>query len=83
MEKLKIAIVGVGGISNSHIAAYRANPNAEVYAFCDINAERQEAVGVIVRHVVEMFDPDLKLTLTTDPETAMTDAETPDRAANE
>ena len=45
MEKLKIAIVGVGGISNSHIAAYRANPNAEVYAFCDINAERLRYMG--------------------------------------
>ena len=41
----------------------------------DNNAERQEAVGVIVRHVVEMFDPELKLTLTTDPEVAMTDAD--------
>lgn len=45
MEKLKIAIVGVGGISNSHIAAYRANLNAEVYAFCDINVERLRYMG--------------------------------------
>ena len=35
----------------------------------------QEDVGVIVRHVVEMFDPKLKLTLTTDPKEAMTDAD--------
>lgn len=40
MKKLKIGIVGVGGISASHIAAYLQNPQAELYAFCDINEER-------------------------------------------
>ena len=40
MKKLKIAIVGCGGISNSHIAAYLKNEQAELYAFCDINPER-------------------------------------------
>lgn len=45
MKKLKIAIVGVGGISNSHIAAYQKNPNTEVYAFCDINEKRLQYMG--------------------------------------
>lgn len=40
MKKLKIGIVGVGGISYSHINGYRKDPNVELYAFCDINAER-------------------------------------------
>ncbi|MBE6611287.1 MAG: Gfo/Idh/MocA family oxidoreductase [Ruminococcaceae bacterium] len=45
MEKLKIAIIGVGGISASHIAAYQKNPNVEIYAFCDINEERLKMKG--------------------------------------
>lgn len=45
MKKLKIAIVGVGGISNAHIAAYRKNETAELYAFCDINPKRLAYMG--------------------------------------
>ena len=37
MSKLKIAIVGTGSISHSHIRAYLQNPDVELYAFCDIN----------------------------------------------
>ena len=33
MEKLKIAIIGVGGISGAHIDAYQRNPHAALYAF--------------------------------------------------
>lgn len=40
MKKLKIAVVGVGGISTAHINAYKKNPFVELYAFCDINRER-------------------------------------------
>ena len=39
-NKLKVAIVGCGNISHSHIQAYRRNPNVEVIACCDINLER-------------------------------------------
>ena len=39
MEKLKAAIIGTGGISNEHILGYLANPNTELYAFCDINED--------------------------------------------
>lgn len=45
MEKVKIAVVGVGSISESHIEAYLANPHVELYAFCDINKERLEEMG--------------------------------------
>lgn len=45
MKKLKIAIVGCGGISNSHIAVYLKNEQAELYAFCDINPERLKYMG--------------------------------------
>ena len=39
-NKLKVAIIGCGHISHSHIQAYRRNPNVEVIACCDINKER-------------------------------------------
>ena len=45
MKKYKIAIVGVGNISEFHIAGYLKNPNVELYAFCDINEERLQAKG--------------------------------------
>lgn len=40
MDKIKIGVIGVGGISNEHIQAYQKNPNVELYAFCDINEEQ-------------------------------------------
>lgn len=45
MKRVKIGIIGTGGISESHIQAYRKNPNVELYAFCDINPERLEEMG--------------------------------------
>ena len=45
MAKVKIGIIGVGNISESHIAGYKKDPNAELYAFCDINEERLKAKG--------------------------------------
>ncbi len=40
MAKLKMAVIGTGGISNEHIRAYINNPDTELYAFCDINPEQ-------------------------------------------
>ncbi|MCX5734870.1 MAG: Gfo/Idh/MocA family oxidoreductase [candidate division NC10 bacterium] len=39
MEKLRIGLIGVGGISSLHAQGYKDNPTAEMYAVCDINAE--------------------------------------------
>ena len=36
-QKLKIAVIGCGGISGVHLPAYEKNPNVEIYALCDIN----------------------------------------------
>ncbi len=44
-EKLKVAVIGVGSISYSHINAYLANPNVELYAFCDIDEKTLKAKG--------------------------------------
>lgn len=35
MSKIKIGIIGVGSISDSHIGAYINNPDCELCAFCD------------------------------------------------
>lgn len=40
---VKIAIIGCGNIAESHINAYKKNPNAEVVAICDIN---EKALGL-------------------------------------
>lgn len=45
MKKLKIGIIGTGGISRSHMNSYRNNPNVELYALCDINEERLKRAG--------------------------------------
>lgn len=39
-KKIKVAIVGCGGIGGVHAAAYLKNPKVELYAVCDINEER-------------------------------------------
>jgi len=45
MEKTRIAIIGVGSISNSHIQSYLKQPDVELYAFCDINEKRLHDMG--------------------------------------
>lgn len=45
MKKWKVAIIGVGGIAQSHIAGYRSCENVELYAFCDINEARLRQQG--------------------------------------
>ncbi len=42
-KKLKIGIIGTGGIAHSHMKAYQAFPNAEVVALADIVPGRAEA----------------------------------------
>ena len=41
-KKLKVAIIGCGNISHSHIQAYLKNPQVEVIAVCDQNKQRAE-----------------------------------------
>ena len=45
MGKLKVAVVGVGSISGFHIKNYLANEDVELYALCDINAQRLKEKG--------------------------------------
>ncbi len=66
-EKLKIGIIGNGGISGAHIDAYKNNPYVELYALCDINEatmrKRAEQTGVTrlftdVREMVKLPELD-------------------------
>ena len=45
MDKIKVAIVGTGTISNEHIAAYQSNPNVDLYAFCDLDEAKVKMMG--------------------------------------
>ena len=38
-EKIRVAIVGTGRISDLHAIEYMQNPNAEIVALCDTNIE--------------------------------------------
>ncbi|MBP3347406.1 MAG: Gfo/Idh/MocA family oxidoreductase [Clostridia bacterium] len=44
-KKIKIAIIGVGGISGCHIDNYKKNPDVELYAFCDIDEAKLKMKG--------------------------------------
>ncbi len=45
MEKIKIGVIGVGNISNSHIKSYLKDERVELYAFCDINPVHLKEMG--------------------------------------
>jgi predicted dehydrogenase len=45
MEKTKVAIVGVGNISEYHIEGYLKSGRAELCAFCDINEKQLAYMG--------------------------------------
>jgi len=63
MDKIKVGIIGTGGISYCHIAGYKALDNVDLYAVCDINKERAskcaEANGI--KHVFTDYNEMLKL----------------------
>lgn len=61
MSKIKIAVIGTGGISNEHIKGYQKNPNVELYAFCDINEKRLNAMGDQYNVEKRYTDKDLML----------------------
>ena len=45
MEKLKVAVIGVGSISGCHIDWYLKNPEVELYAFCDLDEKLLKEKG--------------------------------------
>ncbi len=63
MEKIKVAIIGTGSISNFHALAYKKLPNVEIIAACDINKERAEefAQKYDIKHVFTDYNEMLKM----------------------
>ncbi|MGO4180206.1 oxidoreductase [Paenibacillus sp. FSL A5-0031] len=45
MKPIQIAVIGTGSISSSHLDSYKKNPNANIYAVCDLNEERVKAAA--------------------------------------
>lgn len=45
MENLKIGLVGVGQIGNSHLNKYQSIPSADIVAVADIDEEKRKAVS--------------------------------------
>ncbi len=60
-KTLKVGIVGVGGISKSHIPGWRASPHAELIAGCDVQEAALEAWGKqndikkLVKNAADLF----------------------------
>jgi len=42
---IKIGIIGVGNIAETHIHGYKTNKETELYAFCDIDEQRLKYMG--------------------------------------
>lgn len=63
MEKIKVGIIGAGGISECHIAGYKALENVELYAVCDINGQRALNCSKKndIKHVFTDYNEMLKL----------------------
>lgn len=45
MDKMKVAVIGTGGIAQEHITSYLNNPRVELYAFCDVVEKNLKAAG--------------------------------------
>jgi predicted dehydrogenase len=45
LDKVRVGLVGLGLVSDSHIKGYLSNPNAEVIAVCDLDEPRAKAVA--------------------------------------
>jgi len=43
MSKVKIAILGCGGMSGAHAGRYKANPDVQIVALCDVSSEIVES----------------------------------------
>jgi len=67
MPKLKVGIIGTGGIAEVHMRSYAANPEVEMYAICDLMEERaaekakQYGISKVYTDFREMLnDPELE-----------------------
>ena len=40
MSKVRVAILGCGGMAGAHAQRYKSNPDVEIVALCDISEEQ-------------------------------------------
>ena len=62
-RKLKIGIIGTGGISHAHMGGYKQIENVEVFAACDLNIERVESFSekYNIKHIFTDYNEMLNL----------------------
>ena len=60
---LKCAVVGMGGIGETHATCYKENPLAELVAVCDLVREKADAAAA--------FPSNLPLTISYPPESGV------------
>ncbi len=65
---LKVGIIGVGGISNTHLPGWKASPNAEIVAGCDLREDilpnwgQEHGVKKLTSNPSDLFnDPDIDI----------------------
>ena len=46
-EKIKVGIIGTGGISNCHFTGYKSRNDVDVVACCDIDFEKARSKRII------------------------------------
>ncbi|KPK82765.1 MAG: hypothetical protein AMJ81_09315 [Phycisphaerae bacterium SM23_33] len=59
-KKIKVGIIGAGGISRQHVEGYQKCPDAEVIAICDILPQRAKALAEEF-HIPKWFDSAARL----------------------
>ena len=69
MSKVRIGILGCGGMAGAHAGRFKANPDCEIVALCDVSEERVEA---FIKRC--LGDYPTKPTIYTDPATMYAEA---------
>ena len=67
-KKLKVGIIGLGGIAHTHIPGWQASEDAEIVAGCDINPDvlpgwsERYGVGRVTTDASDLFaDPEIDI----------------------
>lgn len=68
MRKLRVGIVGTGGIWKTHLPGWQNSPDAELYALCDLNpsalkaASEATGVKILYEKMADLFaDPNVDI----------------------
>ncbi len=59
-KKLKVGVIGIGGIARTHFPGWEASPDAKLYALSDINADVLKAGGK-AQGIKKLYDDPMEL----------------------